>query len=127
MIPTGFGDGLHGLQRGHPEGSREERRGLRRVPTRGVEAVLGVRERKWERGTGAVPCFQRKVGGRLGEKVPIGGPWVPEREGELREGFLGCCWAGLASGRPSAGFLFFFSVLLLFSIFCFLFSNLCVV
>jgi hypothetical protein len=77
-----------------------------------VEAVLGVWERKWERGAGAVPCFERKEGEQLGEKVPTGGPCVPEREkGSCRRAFRAV--AGL--GWPRVG------PVLVFFLFCFFF------
>jgi hypothetical protein len=45
----------------------------------------------------------RTVGGEGADRWALG---AREREGELQEGFPGYCWAGLASGRPSAGFFF---------------------
>jgi hypothetical protein len=60
--------------------------------------------------------------GRLEKRELMGGPCQSEREREkgCGEVFSGWCRAGLASGRPSAGFLFFlFYFFFLFSVSCF--------
>jgi hypothetical protein len=93
---------------------REERRGLWRVPTRGVEAVLGVRERKWERGVGGFVPREREEGGTVGEEITDG--WAPSVRGrkERAAGIVG--WLGTARSilirvgpvRLVSFFLFFF-------------------